>query len=166
MSSGEAVTATAQAGVCRIGSEWLDMLCRDAWIGSEDGLMLHAYHADQEGRLYAILTYGYTGNGGSMPALGRCFYYHGFSMLMRLRASALEQVAKSQILMLFIHGEEDTFVPFWMRDFLYEASSCEKGKLVVPGADHRTALTVDPDTYWAAVDAFMGRFRLTGALTP
>jgi len=60
--------------------------------------------------------------------------------------------------MLFIHGEDDTFVPFWMMDVLFEAVSCEKEKLSVPGADHGTASTADPDGYWSTVEAFVERY--------
>ena len=36
-------------------------------------------------------------------------------------ASSLKQVAKSQLPMLFIHGDKDTYVPTWMVYSLYEA---------------------------------------------
>lgn len=70
-------------------------------------------------------------------------------------ASALEQVKKCKVPMLFIHGEDDSFVPFSMLDELYNAASCNKRKLVVPGAGHAKSSSVDPDTYWGTVDEFL-----------
>ena len=72
-------------------------------------------------------------------------------------ASALRQVERSVTPTLFIHGEEDTFVPFWMLEELYQAASCEKEKLVVPGAAHAESAAVAPELYWPAVDAFLAR---------
>lgn len=70
-------------------------------------------------------------------------------------ASALEQVKKSVTPTLFIHGSEDTFVPFAMLDKVYEAAACEKEKLVVEGATHGASSFNYPETYWPAVDAFV-----------
>ena len=72
-------------------------------------------------------------------------------------ASALRQVERSVTPALFIHGEEDTFVPFWMLEELYQAASCEKEKLAVPGAAHAESAAVAPELYWPAVDAFLAR---------
>jgi len=72
-------------------------------------------------------------------------------------ADAMAQVAKCRIPILFIHGEEDGFVPFWMLSSLYEAASCVKEKLIVPGAGHGMASTADPGGYWSTVDAFVDR---------
>ena len=89
------------------------------------------------------------------------------SVITRMRAGfwlseadAVKQVAKSKTPILFIHGEEDTFVPFWMMDVLYEAAHCEKEKLAVPGAGHGMASSVDPDGYWSTVEVFVGRYFL------
>lgn len=73
-------------------------------------------------------------------------------------ASALEQVKKSTTPTLFIHGEEDTFVPYWMLDAVYEAASCEKEKLSVPGAAHAESSKVNPELYWSTVDAFIATY--------
>lgn len=78
-------------------------------------------------------------------------------------ASAAKQVAKSTTPTLFIHGDADTFVPFFMLDVVYEAAACEKERLVVPGAAHAEARTTNPDLYWGAVDAFLARYIDEGA---
>lgn len=73
-------------------------------------------------------------------------------------ASALEQVVKSKTPMLFIHGDQDTFVPFKMMEEVYTAAAVEKEKLIVPGAGHTEAVMVAPDLYWATVWDFVGRY--------
>ena len=71
--------------------------------------------------------------------------------------SPLKYAPRCKTPTLFIHGEEDTFVPFWMLEELYQAASCEKEKLVVPGAAHAESAAVAPELYWPAVDAFLAR---------
>lgn len=70
-------------------------------------------------------------------------------------ASAVEQVKKAKVPILFIHGEEDSFVPFSMLDELYSAASCSKRRLTVPGAGHAKSSLTDPDTYWGTVEDFL-----------
>ena len=73
-------------------------------------------------------------------------------------ASAVEQLKKASLPMLFIHGEDDTFVPYWMLDVVYEAcASADKERLSVPGAAHGGAAGTDPELYWSTVDAFLDR---------
>lgn len=69
-------------------------------------------------------------------------------------ASAVEQVKKSKTPTLFIHGDADTFVPFYMLDKVYEAAACEKQKLVIEGAAHAQASNTEPELYWNTVDTF------------
>ncbi len=74
-------------------------------------------------------------------------------------ASAVEQLKKTALPMLFIHGEEDTFVPYAMLDVVYEAcAGPEKEKLSIPGAGHGEASWEDPERYWAAVERFIERY--------
>jgi Prolyl oligopeptidase family./Putative lysophospholipase. len=70
-------------------------------------------------------------------------------------ASSLEQVKKDKVPMLFIHGEADTFVPFWMVKPLYEACTAEKELYTVPEAGHGEALSKDRERYIAVVRAFL-----------
>ena len=73
-------------------------------------------------------------------------------------ASAVEQLKKANVPMLFIHGEKDTFVPYSMLDQVYNAcASAEKEKLTVPGAGHGIAASVDPDLYWSTVESFLNK---------
>lgn len=75
--------------------------------------------------------------------------------------SAIEQVKKSKIPTLFIHGDQDTFVPFEMLDKLYEAANCQKEKLVVADAAHAGAAHVNPKLYWNTIDEFIKKFKNT-----
>ena len=73
-------------------------------------------------------------------------------------ASAVEQLKKSKTPTLFIHGNADDFVPFEMLDEVYNVANCEKERLVIDGAGHALASTVDEDTYWKTIDNFISRF--------
>lgn len=87
------------------------------------------------------------------------------SLVTRLRAgwsfkeaSAVEQLKKTSLPMLFIHGEDDTFVPYAMLDVVYDAcASTDKERLSIPGAAHGGAAGTDPELYWATVEAFLDK---------
>ena len=70
----------------------------------------------------------------------------------------INQVAKSKVPTLFIHGADDTFVPFRMRDALYEAASCEKERLTIDGAEHANSVDIAPDIYHAACKSFIAKY--------
>ena len=73
-------------------------------------------------------------------------------------ASSVESLRSASVPMLFIHGDEDAFVPFSMLDECYEACASEvKEKLVVSGAGHGLSASTDPDLYWGTVDDFLTR---------
>ena len=74
------------------------------------------------------------------------------------KASCIEQVSRSVTPTLFIHGDKDDFVPFWMQERVYRAAACDKEKLVIPGAPHAEASTVDPEKYWSTVDKFIKKY--------
>ncbi len=88
------------------------------------------------------------------------------SMFSKLRAgysfeeaSAVEQLKKASVPMLFIHGDADTFVPFEMLDVVYDAcASAEKEKLVVHDAAHGGAVSTEPTLYWDTVTAFVDKY--------
>ncbi len=72
-------------------------------------------------------------------------------------ASAVERLHAAHVPMLFIHGSEDAFVPYWMHGRVVEAcASPVKEALVIEGAGHALASATDPDRYWRAVSGFMG----------
>lgn len=49
---------------------------------------------------------------------------------------AAEEVKKATVPILFIHGDEDSFVPCWMCEKIYENCASRKEKLIVHGAGH------------------------------
>ena len=74
-------------------------------------------------------------------------------------ASAVEQLKKNVRPMLFIHGEEDTFVPYSMLDVVYSAcAGPDKERLSVPGAGHGEASWKDQELYWSTVGAFLDKY--------
>ncbi|MDR0732021.1 MAG: alpha/beta hydrolase [Treponema sp.] len=73
-------------------------------------------------------------------------------------ASALEQVKKSHVPTLFIHGEADTFVPFEMCGQLYRACAAPKELYTVPGAEHGAAYSVDGEIYEQRLALFLEKY--------
>ena len=61
---------------------------------------------------------------------------------------------KARVPVLFIHGKKDDFVPFFMRDQLYNACPTEKAKLTVPAAVHARSYYTDPTAYQLALERF------------
>lgn len=68
--------------------------------------------------------------------------------------SALEAVSRCKIPVLFIHGDDDNFVPCRMSHAMFDTCSCEKALVTIPGAGHGLSYLVDPKRYLAEVDAF------------
>ncbi len=73
-------------------------------------------------------------------------------------ASALDQVAKCELPMLFIHGDEDTYVPTWMVYPLFEAKPEPKELWIVPGATHAVSYRDNKEEYTEKVRDFVGRY--------
>ena len=75
------------------------------------------------------------------------------------QASAVNQLRRSRTPTLFIHGEEDTFVPFAMQEACYRACACEeKEKVSFPGAGHVESGLVAPEEYQRVVFDFIRKF--------
>lgn len=72
--------------------------------------------------------------------------------------SPLEQVKKSSTPTLFIHGDKDSTVPFWMNYPLYQNAECEKERLVVTGATHAASGYVYPEIYWEGITKFINKY--------
>lgn len=90
-------------------------------------------------------------NVSSLVAKVRAGYFLG-------EASTLKQVEKSKTPILFIHGDEDDFVPYYMMEELYNATSSEKEMLTIKNAGHAKASEVDPETYWTTVSNFTSKY--------
>ena len=72
--------------------------------------------------------------------------------------SPVDAVARSKTPTLFIHGEEDTFVPFEMEAVVYDACSAEKDIISIPDAEHAEACDVHPELYWPKVREFVAKY--------
>lgn len=72
-------------------------------------------------------------------------------------ASAVKQLTHNTIPMLFIHGDQDSFVPYDMLDEVYAATKGDKQKLIIEGANHGDAVKVNPDLYWETTDHFISQ---------
>lgn len=70
-------------------------------------------------------------------------------------ASALKQVKKSNIPILFIHGDSDDFVPEYMCEELYEAANGKKEKLIIHNAGHTESKYKEPETYYNKIFTFL-----------
>lgn len=74
-------------------------------------------------------------------------------------ASAVNQLKKSTLPMLFIHGDADTFVPYRMLDELYNAKTQGyKEKYIAQGSEHARSFTDHQQEYTHRVTTFTSRF--------
>ena len=73
-------------------------------------------------------------------------------------SSPIDAISKTDVPILFIHGDKDDFVPYFMMDKLYDACASEKEKLTVEGAVHASSVFKDPELYWTTVKSFIGRY--------
>lgn len=81
--------------------------------------------------------------------------YSGFDFK---EASAIEQLKKSKIPTIFIHGDKDTFVPYEMLDRVYEAAACEKAKVTIQDSPHARNACTNPELYWNSVIEFINKY--------
>lgn len=72
--------------------------------------------------------------------------------------STKDALKNTKIPVLFIHGEDDNFVPVEMTYENYDVCTSSKSLLIVPGADHAMSYFVDKDSYERAVREFFEDF--------
>lgn len=72
-------------------------------------------------------------------------------------ASALEQVKKATIPILFIHGYRDDFVSEYMCEELYKATKTKKEKLIIKEAGHTESRYKEPETYYNKIFEFLDK---------
>lgn len=70
-------------------------------------------------------------------------------------ASSINQIKKSKLPTLFIHGDKDTFVHFEMLDEIYKEASEPKKKLVIEGAGHVGSSKINSELYWRTIKSFI-----------
>lgn len=73
-------------------------------------------------------------------------------------ASPIAHLPECKVPMLFIHGQEDRFVPYHMMPALFKAHPGPKESLSVPGAAHVCSLLEDTAGYQKTVQAFIDRY--------
>ena len=73
-------------------------------------------------------------------------------------AAPIDVLPSCKVPMLFIHGEQDDFVPYAMMADLYAAHPGPKEQLSVPGAKHARSLTTDSEQYVKTVQAFVKKY--------
>ena len=66
-------------------------------------------------------------------------------------------LAKTTLPVLFIHGEDDRFVPCEMSRRCYEACGADKRLLTVPNAGHGLGFILDNAGYVAALAELYGK---------
>jgi pimeloyl-ACP methyl ester carboxylesterase len=59
---------------------------------------------------------------------------------------------------LFIHGEADDYVPYFMVHNLYDSFNGEKALLTIPNARHAESILVDPKAYESGIHNFLKEF--------
>lgn len=64
-------------------------------------------------------------------------------------------VENSKVPILFIHGDDDRFVPYEMSKVNYEHCASEKTFVTIEGAGHAMAYIIDPETYTQAFRTFV-----------
>ncbi len=68
--------------------------------------------------------------------------------------SPLKALKNSKYPVIFLHGDTDDFVPFYMSEENYEACTSKKMLVSIAGAGHGLAFPCDPDKYYAALNEF------------
>ena len=66
----------------------------------------------------------------------------------------VEAMKTCTVPVIFIHGEDDDFVPCDMSRVMYEACSSRKKLVMIPGAGHGLSCLVDPERYYAELRDF------------
>lgn len=103
-------------------------------------------------------------NIGTWPIINMIEYYAKLRLGLSIyEMSAVKQLEKSVTPTLFIHGEADTFVPFFMMEKNYNSAINlvpleTKQKLIIPKAVHGMSAAVDETLYWNTVWNFVGKF--------
>ena len=96
----------------------------------------------------------------SFPIVGivdlYCKMFAGFSMSETDTTSALKE---NTIPILFIHGEEDTFVPCEQARTNYARTQGPKELVWIKGAHHAESIITDPELYHAKLEYFFNTYK-------
>lgn len=73
-------------------------------------------------------------------------------------ASALKQVEKADVPILYIHGDADEFVPTKMTNKLYENTASETEMLTIDGASHGEGFVIERELYLDKMNEFIDKY--------
>lgn len=73
-------------------------------------------------------------------------------------ASALDQVKKTTVPILYIHGEADTFVPTELSQILYDQTNSEANILLIPNAGHGEGFVIAKEMYLNSLHHFLSQY--------
>jgi uncharacterized protein len=73
-------------------------------------------------------------------------------------ASALEQVKKAEVPILYIHGGNDTFVPTSMTKELLQNTNSKAELMIVEGANHGESIVLERDRYLDTLTKFLDKY--------
>jgi len=87
------------------------------------------------------------------------------NLIIRIRAGfwiddvvPMEGVIRTNAPILFIHGGNDTYVPYSMSLNMYEKKQGKKEKYLVPGAGHAESITTEPKEYEKVLYEFLDKY--------
>lgn len=69
-------------------------------------------------------------------------------------ADATKALKNCKVPVIFFHGEADNFVPCYMSTANFDACSCRKQLVTIPGAGHGLCYLIDPEGYLQAAGEF------------
>lgn len=69
-----------------------------------------------------------------------------------------KKLSKSNIPILFIHGEKDKLVNCNMVHKLYDSCISEKEKIIIPNGEHIKAVLSDEKLYWSSIKRFIEKY--------
>lgn len=103
--------------------------------------------------------------------LGRMFHLPSFPVLPSIslvtkfragyslsEASAMDQVKQAEVPILYIHGKEDTFVPTFMAEELYENTKSEAEIHLFDDAGHGEAFVTQEQRYTEKLNGFLEKY--------
>lgn len=71
------------------------------------------------------------------------------------QGNCIKQLEKANIPVLFIHGDQDKFVPFYMQEKLVNTANKPREQLIIKGAAHAECAKVNPELYWKTIEKFV-----------
>lgn len=73
-------------------------------------------------------------------------------------ADVIKHVEGSKVPILFIHSNQDDYVPEYMAYKLYESANCEKDLWIVEGNNHGTLFFTNTEEYKTKIKEFYERY--------